>query len=388
MINQSSVKAPVNIAVIKYWGKRNTQLNLPLNASLSVTLSVSQLFTWTSVACSESFKKDRFWLNGSENRLTEKMEMCLLLLRSLRYTKECKDKTLEKLSKQYLHIVSKNNFPTAAGLASSASGCAALVKAVAQLFQLDQSPEELSRIARQGSGSACRSLIGGFVLWNMGVMEDGSDSLAQQVAPKSHWEDLRVLILVTSSLKKKISSTEGMQATVLTSDLFQQRIKYVNSYIQEIEKAIQQKDFELFARITMKDSNQFHATCLDTFPPIFYLNDVSIAIIQLVHEINRIAKRTIATYTFDAGPNAVIYFLKADEDLLFGTLHDYLCTVDGWLYKYKDIKLDISNDYFSGIYGKINRIIMTEIGDGPIQTSESLIDSNGYPIYNDSNKDI
>ncbi|KAG4306078.1 hypothetical protein PORY_000066 [Pneumocystis oryctolagi] len=385
-MRQSSVKAPVNIAVIKYWGKKNSNLNLPTNSSLSVTLSTSEIYTWTTAACSKSFKHDRFWLNGVEEVVeNQKIKTCLSILRSLRYAKECENQALEKLSQQCLHIVSKNSVPTAAGLASSASGYAALVKVVAQLFELDQSPEDLSRIARQGSGSACRSLIGGFVLWNMGIMEDGSDSFSYQIAPKSHWEDLFVLIFVVSSEKKKISSTQGMNTTTLTSDLFQHRIKHIDSYIKEMKNAIENKDFEKFAYLTMKDSNQFHATCLDTFPPIFYLNDVSVAIIRLIHEINRLSKKTIAAYTFDAGPNAVIYFLKENEDLLLGTLHDYLHTIDGWLYQYKGIKLDIPNDYFSPICKKLNKIIITGIGDGPIQTFESLIDSNGFPICNSNN---
>ncbi|KAG5513708.1 hypothetical protein PMAC_000746 [Pneumocystis sp. 'macacae'] len=385
MIHKSSSKAPVNIAVIKYWGKKDSNLNLPTNSSLSITLSLSKIYTWTTVACSKSFTRDRFWLNGIEDESkNHKIKKCLLILRSLRHLKECENETLEKLSQQCIHIVSENSVPTAAGLASSASGYAALVKAVAQLFELDQSPEELSRIARQGSGSACRSLMGGFVLWNKGVMADGSDSFSQQVAPKTHWEDLRVLIFVVSSVKKKISSTEGMKTTVLTSDLFQHRIKHVESYIDKMKEAIKHKDFEKFAYLTMKDSNQFHATCFDTFPPIFYLNDVSVAIIQLIHEINRLAKRTIVAYTFDAGPNAVIYFLKTDEDLLLGTLHDYLHEVDGWLYQYKGAKLEIPSSYFSLICKKINKIILTEIGDGPIQTFESLIDSNGYPVCNNA----
>ncbi|KAG4301961.1 hypothetical protein PCANB_002017 [Pneumocystis canis] len=380
MIHQVSIKAPINIAVIKYWGKKDTYLNLPTNASLSITLSTSNIYTWTTVACSKNFKCDRFWLNGSEIFIkNERIKTCLLILRSLRYTKECKDESLEKLSEQCLHIVSKNNVPMAIGLASSASGYAALVKAIAELFELELSLEELSRIARQGSGSACRSMMGGFVLWNKGVMTDGSDSFSQQIATKSHWEDLRVLIFIISSVKKKISSTEGMKATTMTSNLFQYRIQHVDSNIQKMQKAIKDKDFATFAELTMKDSNQFHATCLDTFPPIFYLNDVSTAVIQLIHEINRLAGRIIAAYTFDAGPNAVIYFLKVDEDLLFGTLHECLHMVDGWLYQYKDIKLNISNDYFSTIYGKINKVIITEMGNGPIQIPESLIDSNGYP---------
>ena len=126
-----------------------------------------------------------------------------------------------------MHICSRNNFPTAAGLASSASGFAALVASLAALYKLPATPSQLSLIARQGSGSACRSLFGGYVAWEMGSSPDGSDSLAVEVAPQSHWPDIHALICVVSDDKKGTSSTSGMQRTVETSPLLQQRIKEV-----------------------------------------------------------------------------------------------------------------------------------------------------------------
>lgn len=200
---------------------------------------------------------------------------------------------LPKLSEMALRIVSENNFPTAAGLASSAAGFAALVRVIADLYGLPSTPTELSRIARQGSGSACRSLFGGYVAWEKGTEADGSDSVAVEVAPVSHWPDMRALILVVSAEKKGVSSTSGMQATVATSTLFCERaVNTVPRRMEEMKKAITDRDFETFGKVTMRDSNSFHATCLDTDPPIFYMNDVSRAAIRMVEEMNEAAGKS------------------------------------------------------------------------------------------------
>lgn len=154
--------------------------------------------------------------------------------------------------------------------------------------------------------------MGGFVAWEQGVKEDGTDSFAVQIAPREHWPDLHALIIVVSDDKKGTSSTAGMQRTVETSALLQHRIRHVvPGRMTAICEAIKAKDFDSFAGITMQDSNQFHAVALDTDPPIFYMNDVSRAIIALIVEYNRTSAATggkyKAAYTYDAGPNAVIY---------------------------------------------------------------------------------
>lgn len=155
----ASVTAPVNIATLKYWGKRDTKLNLPTNSSISVTLSQDDLRTLTSAATAPEFERDTLWLNGEPHSIdNERTQNCLRDLRQLRKEMESKDASLPTLSQWKLHIVSENNFPTAAGLASSAAGFAALVSAIAKLYQLPQSTSEISRIARKGSGSACRSI--------------------------------------------------------------------------------------------------------------------------------------------------------------------------------------------------------------------------------------
>lgn len=211
-----------------------------------------------------------------------------------------------------LRIDSENNFPTAAGLASSAAGYACLVYTLASLYGI-QDEVELSALARVGSGSACRSIFGGFVQWQKGNEENGSDSIAVQLAPESHWPEMEILILVVNDRKKTTSSTSGMSRSVDTSPLLKHRVTAcVPERIEVMKKAIADKDFKSFAELTMQDSNQFHAVCLDTYPPCVYLNDTSHLIINAVHKYNEAWGTPKIAYTFDAGPNACIFLLKAD----------------------------------------------------------------------------
>ncbi|PQE26252.1 diphosphomevalonate decarboxylase protein [Rutstroemia sp. NJR-2017a BBW] len=374
---QASTTAPVNIAVVKYWGKRDPKLNLPTNSSISVTLSQSDLRTHTTASCSPSYpSSDALILNSQPQDVSgARTQACFRELRSLRAELEAKDASLPKLSTFPLRIVSENNFPTAAGLASSAAGFAALVRAIANLYELPASPTELSRIARQGSGSACRSLFGGYVAWQMGEKADGSDSVAVEVAPASHWPTMRALILVVSAEKKGVSSTSGMQITVETSELFKRRAEVVvPAAMAKMEKAIKEKDFESFAKVTMMDSNSFHAVCLDTHPPIFYLNDVSRAAIRAVEDINKAAGKTVAAYTFDAGPNAVIYFEEENMGKVAGALKSVLSGVDGW--SAKDVEATsaegIDERAAKTLKDGVSRVILTGVGGGPEVTEKHL----------------
>lgn len=287
-----------------------------------------------------------------------------------------------------LHICSENNFPTAAGLASSASGFACLVACLAKVFELEMTPSELSVIARQGSGSACRSLFGGFVAWEMGSKEDGSDSLAVQIDPLEHWPDLHAIICVVSDAKKGVGSTLGMQNTVKTSPLLKERINGVQSRMEGITKAIHDKDFESFADITMRDSNQFHAVCLDTHPPIFYLNDVSRGIIALVHELNRASGKTIAAYTFDAGPNAVLYLPKENVKAVLEIVQKYFPGAE--FQDKRNVGPSSNASLPSGFNEKIipvfppasvKQILHTSVGDGPrsLAKGEGLLNAEGFP---------
>lgn len=378
--------------VSRYWGKRDTTLNLPTNSSLSVTLSQKSLRTLTTASCSAKYPaEDTLNLNGKSQEIqsSKRTLACLSNLRALRKSLEDTDASLPMLSAFPLRIVSENNFPTAAGLASSAAGFAALVRAVANLYELPQSPRELSRIARQGSGSACRSLMGGYVAWRTGELADGSDSLAEEVAPASHWPEMRALVLVVSAEKKDVSSTEGMQTTVHTSDLFARRVEaVVPQRMDDIEAAIRDKDFPKFAEITMRDSNTFHATCLDSWPPIFYMNDVSRAAVRLVHDINRAVGRTVAAYTFDAGPNAVIYYEEKDSELVAGTVKAILgADIIGWEGAFYErlanvtapgVALEnIDSRALEVLKDGVSRVILTGVGEGPITVEDHLVTETG-----------
>lgn len=354
-----------------------------------MTLSQADLRTLTTASCSASYpasEGDSLLLNGEPSDVSgARTQACFRELRARRAALEAADPSLPKLSTMPLRLVSENNFPTAAGLASSAAGFAALVRAIADLYELPASPSELSLVARQGSGSACRSLFGGYVAWRMGDAADGSDSMADQVAEAAHWPDMRALILVASAAKKGVSSTSGMQQTVATSGLFRERAaKVVPQNMARMERAIKERDFATFAEVTMRDSNSFHATCADTYPPIFYMNDVSRAAIRAVEAINQAAGRTVAAYTFDAGPNAVIYYLEKDTEVVVGTFYHVLGgAIDGWkdsLVKGLKPTLSLDEGVAGLLKGGISRVILTAVGEGPMKTEEHLVAEDGSPV--------
>ncbi|KAI0081941.1 Diphosphomevalonate decarboxylase [Panus rudis PR-1116 ss-1] len=397
-VYQATASAPVNIAVIKYWGKRDTKLILPTNSSLSVTLDQDHLRSTTTSRADPSFEKDRLWLNGKEEEIKEggRLATCIKELKRLRKEVEDKDPNAPKLSTYAVHIASKNNFPTAAGLASSASGFAALVSSLAALYSLPATPSQLSLIARQGSGSACRSLFGGYVAWEMGSKPDGTDSYAVQIAPQSHWPDLHALICVVSDDKKGTSSTSGMQRTVETSTLLQHRIKHVvPERMKAISEAILARDFDTFARITMQDSNQFHAVALDTDPPIFYMNDVSRAIIALIVEYNRVSVenggKLKAAYTYDAGPNAVIYAPKENLKEIISLIVKYFPQAEPFkdpfgLFGAQGVAGSVPAGFNEAVtkpfgVGAVKGLIHTRVGDGPrvLAAEEGLLGANGLP---------
>jgi len=241
---------------------------------------------------------------------------------------------------------------------------------------------EISKIARKGSGSACRSLFGGYIAWEMGDLENGEDSKAVEVAPLEHWPSMKAAILVVSDDKKDTPSTTGMQSTVATSDLFQHRIlEVVPKRFEEMKKTILERDFEKFGELTMKDSNSFHAVCLDSYPPIFYLNDTSKKIIKLVHKLNEQEGKIIAAYTFDAGPNAVIYYEEKNENKVLGLIYKYFKLVPGWdkvsnqVVDFEDSAIEFDTHAYKGV----SRIILTKIGSGPQETSQTLVNEQGLP---------
>jgi diphosphomevalonate decarboxylase len=228
--------------------------------------------------------------------------------------------------------------------------------------------------------------MGGYVAWRAGNKPDGSDSMAEEVAPASHWPEMRALILIVSAEKKGVASTAGMQTTVQTSTLFPVRAsEVVPRRMQAMEAAIASKDFESFAQTTMQDSNSFHAVCLDSWPPIHYLNDVSRAAMNGVETINRRAGKLICAYTFDAGPNAVIYYLEEHSHAVAGVFRCYLQGVSGWEGEYG---AGIRVNEMGGFEAKsvmtlkqgVSRVICTGVGGGPAETEKHLVDERGGAV--------
>lgn len=231
----------------------------------------------------------------------------------------------------------------------------------------------------------------------MGTKADGSDSLAVEVAPREHWPDIHALICVVSDDKKGTSSTSGMQRTVETSTLLQHRIKHVvPERMQAISAAIKARDFDAFARITMQDSNQFHAVALDTDPPIFYMNDVSRSIIALIVEYNRFSVeaggKLKAAYTYDAGPNAVIYTPKENVKEIVSLIVKYFPQADAFKDPFKlfgtagvgeesvveGFNVNVAKKFE---VGAVKSLIHTRVGDGPrtLGEEESLLGQDGKP---------
>jgi diphosphomevalonate decarboxylase len=329
-----------NMALIKYWGKRDDRLILPTNSSVSMTLN-EQLNTKTSVLFSKKLKEDKIYINGTLQDLNNsEIGERLIVLNLVRDIAKDNRKAL---------VVSKNSFPTSSGLASSASGLATLVYASSKALGLDLSPKGLSMIARRGSGSASRSLMGGIVKWTRGAKADGSDSYAEQVAPPEHWPELRDVVVIFTEAKKKISSRAGMKQTVQTGILYKSRLDYIEGAVKRLEEAVKKKDFETLGQIIMRDAMNMHAVMLDTWPPIMYLDDNSKQAIYKIHELNQSEGKIVAAYTFDAGSNANII-----------TLSKYVGKV---------------RKVFEGM-DSVKSMLELKMGDGPrlLPEKESLID--------------
>jgi diphosphomevalonate decarboxylase len=291
MASIATAIATPNIAFVKYWGNRNERLILPAGGSLSMTLDRT-FTTKTTAYFSEKLKKDELVLNGKK----------VSPLDAPRIAAHVDVMRHAGRSKMHCRIESMNNFPTSAGIASSASGFAALTLACAKALGIRKNMQELSALARLGSGSATRSFFGGFVEWMKGERKDGKDSFARQVAPAAHWKELRDVVAVVSEERKHLSSRDAMRITIKTSRLFKERMESQPVMLSRMREAILEKDAQaLFAGI-MAESDSMHACMADSRPPIVYMNGTSRKIVQAVDALND--GGLICGYTFDAGPNA------------------------------------------------------------------------------------
>ncbi|NLM35258.1 MAG: diphosphomevalonate decarboxylase [Clostridiales bacterium] len=295
---KATAKANTNIALIKYWGKRDENLFLPMNSSLSITLD--RFYTVTTVEFQEKLEKDQFFLNGKPASDKEANNVYSFL-----------DKIRNRFSVNLHAIVSsENKVPTAAGLASSASGFAALVAAATKALKLDIEERELSILARQGSGSACRSVYGGFVEWQKGKREDGKDSFAIQLLPENQWQ-LSILSVMVNSKEKKVSSREAMKRTVEKSPFYLGWLQGVERDLDLAKKAIEVRDFQALGEVMEANALKMHGTMLGAEPPILYWESGTLEVIKQVQELR--LSGINAYFTIDAGPNVKVLCLPEDE---------------------------------------------------------------------------
>jgi diphosphomevalonate decarboxylase len=291
-----------NIAFIKYWGNRDETLRLPANGSISMNLA--GLETRTSVTFSGSFPKDTLTLNCQPITGTSLQRVSSFL------------DLVRQMSAINLHaeVISANNFPTGAGIASSASAFAALALAATQAAGMDLDEVVLSRLARRGSGSACRSIPAGFVEWKMGTGD--SDSYSYSIAPSEHWE-LVDCIAVVSSGQKITGSTEG-HALAGTSQLQANRVADAPRRLEICRNAILRRDFAAFAKVVELDSDMMHAVMMTSQPPLFYRKATSLDIMQAIRAAR--AKGLPACYTIDAGPNVHVLTEASAKEQVTGLL--------------------------------------------------------------------
>lgn len=288
-------EAPVNIALSKYWGKRDVELNLPTNSSLSISLP--GLGTTTTLS-QTSAEQDQIELNGQSLDPTHPFARRLSLF--LDYFRPSADTRFE--------VRTENTVPTAAGLASSASGYAALVLALNDCYQWQLNHKQLSLLARLGSGSASRSLFDGFAIWHQGEQADGMDSYAEPIA--SEWPEFTIGLVEVDTTEKPIGSTAGMQQTVNSCDLYQAWPQKAEADVQTIHQAILDKNFGLLGSTAENNALSMHATMMATWPPIVYWQPESVA---AMHKVWQLRNDGVEVYfTMDAGPNLKLIFLQTE----------------------------------------------------------------------------
>ena len=317
MIYVGKAKGPINIALIKYWGKDDEELITPLNNSISLTLDTNTFYTETKVTIiplKESKEINNvitLTINEKEYNITQRIKNVFnkFLTLNVPICQELSSKALN------IKIESQNTFPIASGCASSASSMAALVLAITSALKLENilSKTELTKLARIGSGSACRSIFGGICEW---VTGDNDSSVGVQLYDENYW-DLGIKLIIVNQKEKDISSSIGMKITKETSELFKYRIKdIVIKNLENLKISLKEKDFNSLAETIIKDSNNFHACCRDSYPSFNYLNEQSEYIIKAVTLLNKLSERNICAYTFDAGSNAFLVYEMKNKKII------------------------------------------------------------------------
>ena len=307
---EGKFRAHANIAFIKYWGKKDEELHLPYNNSLSFTQAA--FYTDTRVRFSNELSEDVFFLNGEKQSPAETAKIS----KFVDAFRELKNTNLR------VEISSFNNMPTAAGFGSSTSAYAALTPALNKALGLGLNDKQLTTYARRGSGSASRSIYGGLVEWHEG--HDHDSSYAEQVDP-ADW-GLATISVISTAKRKKHSSRDGMRSAVETSPYYSEWPKLQAEAMVDIKKAITARDIDKIGQIAEHNALSMHALTISSQPPIIYFNNKTMEAIDMVHKLRE--EGLTAYFTVDAGPNIVIVCPLAEADTIIARFKQSLPEVD------------------------------------------------------------
>lgn len=301
----AKAKAHANLAFVKYWGKKDFSLNIPSNGSISMNLS--NAITITEVSFLDELSKDEVFMEGknvSDTSFSHKVSKHLDRVRALAGTS------------LHARVTTENSFPTGAGFASSASGFAALTLASTRALGIDLSERELSALARQGSGSACRSIPSGFVEWIGGDSHDTSYSV--QLFPPDYWNIVDVAVVVSGDAKD-ISSSEGHKLA-LDSPFWTCRQETINRRLEKVRDSIKNRDFRMFGREVEEEAISLHAISLSSsyirngnwYSGIYYWSPDTLEILLAVQKWR--ANGLDVYFTLDAGPTVHLICEEENKD--------------------------------------------------------------------------
>ncbi len=313
-------RACANIALVKYWGKRDAKLNLPAAGSLSLTLAALETVTEVSFGHDLPHDRDRFWLaeaDGDEREVDD-----AAAARVFRWLDIVRHQA--GIADTFAHVRSRNNFPTASGLASSASAFAALALAATTAAGLSTTANELSILARRGSGSAARSIHSGLVLMHGGDRDDGLDCFAEPIdCDLKAWPLRMIVCVVGGGVAKKHSSRDAMAHCQATSPLYSAWVDSVAPDLASARRAIESRDLEALGAVCEASALAMHASAIAARPAISYFAPPTIALMENVRELR--AAGLPAFFTMDAGPHVKVLTLETHA----AAVAAHLATVDG-----------------------------------------------------------
>jgi diphosphomevalonate decarboxylase len=302
---ETTARANVNVALVKYWGKRDAALNLPATGSISLTIDGLGV----QATCAFGVEpRDRCVIDGDAAAGDD-------AARVLRFIDLVRS---EARIDARVRVATTSSVPKGVGLASSAAAFASLAVAASRAAGLRLEPPALSALARRGSGSAARSIFGGFVEWHRGERADGHDSIAEPLLAAGDW-DLRMVVAVTSTARKAVSSSEGMRRAQ-SSPLYPAWVEAAERDLAEARRAIAARDLDAVGQVAEHSALKMHAIGLAARPPLLYWRG---ATLECVHRVWALRDEGVRGYvTIDAGPQVKVLCEPADAPRIAAALRE------------------------------------------------------------------